>query len=353
MERHTLETRAGSRGSLRGRCGENGGGGEPDGGPSHGGGPRKTASQGSHRDSPGAANPLPPNATAGRSLSPHRARSRLETGSRPRREPYIGLVAATTPNPFSDDPAVTARGLTRRFGCVLALDGIDLDLRWGRCLALVGPNGAGKSTALRLLCGLLRPDAGTVRVAGLDPVRDGRRLRETIGAVPDFPVLYDELTGRENLLAVARLRGIPRGEADRRIEELAAALRLQDSLDRPVAGCSRGERKKAALAAALLHAPPVLFLDEPFEGVDPLSARTIRELLGELRSRGAAVLVTSHVIPLVEAIASDVAILESGRLIAGGSLAEIAAAYGDLESAVLAAGGTAAAAPALPWYRVR
>jgi ABC-2 type transport system ATP-binding protein len=248
-------------------------------------------------------------------------------------------------------PAIRARGLTRRFGAVRAVDGVDLEVPRGALFALIGPNGAGKSTTVRLLSGLLPRDGGALRVLGCDPEPDRVSLAARIGIVPDFPVLYDVLTARENVLRLAAVRGIPRSEAEARLGELAHALGMGDELDAPVHTLSTGTRKKASLASAMIHAPALLFLDEPFEGIDPVAAHRIRLMLGELRARGTTVFVTSHVLPLMEAIASDVAILHEGRLLLSGALPDLVGADRSLEQVLLDRVGAVERVPDLGWYR--
>lgn len=247
-------------------------------------------------------------------------------------------------------PAIRMSQVTRRFGPVLAVDQLALEVAAGSCFALLGSNGAGKSTTVRILSTLLAPDQGVVEVAGLDVTRNPHAVRRVIGVVPDFPVLFDPLTPRENLQQVARLRGFPAAEITTRITELAAALSLEPHLDEPVVGLSHGTKKKAALAVAMLHAPPVLLLDEPFEGIDPLATGTIRDLLATLRARGVTVFLTSHVLPLVETMATHVAVMERGTLRASGTLDQVAGPHGSLEAAFLSLVDGAPAAAELSWY---
>lgn len=242
------------------------------------------------------------------------------------------------------------RQVTRRFGSVLAVDRLDLEVAAGSCFALLGSNGAGKSTTVRMLSTLLSPDQGVVEVAGLDVTRNPHAVRRVIGVVPDFPVLFDPLTPRENLQQVARLRGLPAAQTATRILELAAALSLESHIDEPVIGLSHGTKKKASLAVAMLHAPRVLLLDEPFEGVDPLATGTIRDLLATLRARGVTVFLTSHVLPLVETMATHVAVMERGALRAVGTLDQVVATHGSLEAAFLTLVEGAPAAAELTWY---
>ncbi|MDH3283770.1 MAG: ABC transporter ATP-binding protein [Acidobacteriota bacterium] len=258
----------------------------------------------------------------------------------------MGTVDGTTDRPA----AIRCRGLTRRYGTVNALDGLDLEVPPGAVYAVIGPNGAGKSTAVKVFCGLVPFHDGACTVLGLDPRRDAVTLAARIGVVPDFPVLFDVLSPRENVLRLARIRGIEGNEAGRRLDQLARALLADGELDRPVAALSNGAKRKAMLLAAMIHAPPLLFLDEPFEGIDPFSARTIREMLERLCARGVTVFLTSHVLPFVESLASHVGILSSGRLIASGTLDDVVAESGSLETAMLETLGTSSSAPDLEWY---
>lgn len=243
-----------------------------------------------------------------------------------------------------------ARRLVRRYGALRALDGLDLEVPQGAFFGLLGANGAGKSTALRVLTGLIPADEGEASLLG-NPVRAGSPdIAGLVGLVPDFPVLYDVLTIRENVDHVSRLRGLAPDDARARLDEIALSLALDGHLDVPYASLSQGSRKKAALALALLHAPPLLFLDEPFEGVDPIAARTMRSLLDTLRRRGVTVFVTSHVLPLVESIATHAAVIDEGRCLVSGPLEDVRAGFPDLESAVLARLGRAPVSPELDWY---
>jgi ABC-2 type transport system ATP-binding protein len=248
-------------------------------------------------------------------------------------------------------PAIRIRALRRSFGAVRAVDGIDLDVPPGSLFVLIGPNGAGKSTTVRLLCGLIEADGGEVSVLGLDPARDRVALARRIGLVPDFPVLYEVLSSRDNVRRIASLRGLSRGETDRRLEELAHVLGMNDQLDVPVHSLSTGTRKKAALAAAMIHAPAVLFLDEPFEGIDPLAAHRMRTMLSELRARGTTIFVTSHVLPVVEALASHLAIVHEGRIVLGGPFPAVLEGRENLEQLLIEKVGADPSSIELPWYQ--
>lgn len=258
----------------------------------------------------------------------------------------------TPAHALSSRLALSARGLRRSFGAVRALDGVDLEVPRGAFFALLGTNGAGKTTAVRVFSGLLRADGGEAEVLGfsLRP-RPPRALAAQIGLVPDQPPLFAPLSVRENARHLAGLRGLPRALADGRIAELAAGLGIEAQLDVAAGTLSHGSAKKAALMVAMLHAPALLFLDEPFEGIDPPSARAIRTLLASLCARGATVFMTSHVLPVVASVATHVAVLHAGRVRAAGSLDEVSRGHASLEDAVLAQLGDARSAPELAWYR--
>ncbi|WP_179817319.1 ABC transporter ATP-binding protein [Allostreptomyces psammosilenae] len=220
----------------------------------------------------------------------------------------------------SGPPAVRVRGLTKRFGERLAVAGIDLDLPAGSFVGLVGPNGAGKTTTLSMVTGLLRPDAGTVQVAGHDVWRSPVAVKGRIGVLPEGLRLFERLTGAELLEYTGRLRGLPVSDVRRRTDDLLAVLDLTGARNQLVVDYSTGMRKKIGLAAALIHNPTVLFLDEPFEGVDPVSARTIRHVLERYTASGATVVFSSHVMELVEKLCDWVAVMRGGRVVAQGPL---------------------------------
>jgi ABC-2 type transport system ATP-binding protein len=218
------------------------------------------------------------------------------------------------------DLAVQVRGLRKSFGRVTAVDGIDLDVPRGCFFGLVGPNGAGKTTTLSMATGLLRPDAGTVLVDGIDVWQDPREAKRRIGVLPEGLRLFERLSGRELLEFSGRLRQLPLEVVQERAEELMSTFGLTEASDKLVVDYSTGMRKKVALAVALLHNPGVLFLDEPFEAVDPVSARTIRDVLSRFTSRGGTVVFSSHVMELVERLCDEVAVVAGGRVIAAGEL---------------------------------
>ncbi|MDP9405832.1 MAG: ABC transporter ATP-binding protein [Actinomycetota bacterium] len=227
--------------------------------------------------------------------------------------------------PDPGEPAVAVRGLRKLFGTTTAVAGLDLDVPAGSFFGLVGPNGAGKTTTLRMVTGLLRPDAGVVRVLGVDAWADPLTVRRLIGVLPEDLQLFDRLTGRQLLTYTGLLRGMPADTVAARSDELLGVLGLSDAADVFVVDYSHGMRKKVALAAALLHGPRLLFLDEPFEAIDPVSARTLRAVLGRHRDAGGTIVCSSHVMEIVERLCDHVAVVSAGRLVASGPLDEVRA----------------------------
>ncbi|WP_206281430.1 ABC transporter ATP-binding protein [Streptomyces albidoflavus] len=237
--------------------------------------------------------------------------------------------------PTAAVPAVRVRGLWKRFGQQTAVAGIDLELPAGKFIGLVGPNGAGKTTTLSMVTGLLRPDEGTVEVAGRDVWRDPVEVKARIGVLPEGLRLFERLSGRELLAYVGRLRGLPGEVTDQRATQLLDVLGLAGSQHKLVVDYSTGMRKKIGLASALLHNPEVLFLDEPFEGVDPVSAQTIREVLEGYTASGATVVFSSHVMELVESLCDWVAVMAAGTIRADGAVAEVRGEAASLQAAFL------------------
>ncbi|WP_455351118.1 ABC transporter ATP-binding protein [Streptomyces sp. SYSU K217416] len=231
--------------------------------------------------------------------------------------------------------AVRVEGLWKRFGDQIAVAGIDLELPAGKFIGLVGPNGAGKTTTLSMVTGLLRPDQGRVEITGRDVWRDPAEVKARIGVLPEGLRLFERLSGRELLAYTGRLRGLPGDEVDKRATQLLDVLDLAGAQHKLVVDYSTGMRKKIGLAAALLHNPEVLFLDEPFEGVDPVSAQTIRGVLERYTASGATVVFSSHVMELVESLCDWVAVMAAGRIRAQGTLAEVRGDAPSLQSAFL------------------
>ncbi len=222
-------------------------------------------------------------------------------------------------------PAIAIRGLGKRFGDVVAVRGIDLDVPRGSFFGLVGPNGAGKTTTLSMATGLLRPDAGSVYVLGRDVWADPVAAKHLLGVLPDGLRLFDRLTGLQLITYAGLLHGLPRDLALARAGELVTALGLTEAQGKLVVDYSAGMTKKVTLATALVHAPRVLVLDEPFEAVDPVSAATIRSILADFVVAGGTVVLSSHVMDLVERICTHVAVISDGLVLAQGTVDEVRA----------------------------
>lgn len=223
------------------------------------------------------------------------------------------------------EPAILTENLSRTFGDLTAVDGINLSVTTGQFFGFLGPNGAGKSTTIKMLTGLLAPTSGRVRLLGLDFASDPVAVKRQIGVVPEGMGLFERLTGAEYLNFVGRMYGLDRDTAKRRSDELLHFMQLDDRTRSVIADYSHGMQKKLALAAAVIHGPRILFLDEPFEGVDALAAGALKTLLARMTERGVTIFLTSHVLEIVERLCSHVAIIHKGRLVAQGSLDELRA----------------------------
>ena len=230
---------------------------------------------------------------------------------------------------------IAVSGLRKTFGDVIAVDDVSFAAEDGRITGLLGPNGAGKSTTLRMLYGLMAPEAGEVAVDGVDVQRRTMAAQERIGALPDTHALYPRLTGRENIRYFARLRGIPADVTEGRLEEFVRLLEMADFVDRRAKGYSHGERSRVLLARALIHEPRNVLLDEPTNGLDVMSTRRMRDLIRELRDRGCAVLFSSHIMQEVSLLCDHIVIVAAGRVVAAGSPDAIRESAGceDLEDA--------------------
>ncbi len=223
------------------------------------------------------------------------------------------------------DIAIATDKLTRLFGNLTAVDSVDLRVQAGQFFGFLGPNGAGKSTTIKMLTGLLAPTSGRMELLGLDFQANPVEVKRQIGVVPEGMGLFDRLTGMEYLLFVGRMYGLDRATTGKRSEELLEFMQLADREKTMIADYSHGMQKKLALAAAVIHRPRILFLDEPFEGVDALAAGALKALLGRMTERGVTIFLTSHVLEIVERLCSHVGIIHQGKLVAQGSMEELRA----------------------------
>ena len=219
--------------------------------------------------------------------------------------------------------AIETHGLTRDFGQFRAVNGVDLAVPAGSFYGFLGPNGAGKSTTIKCLTGLLKPTAGSMRILGLDPLAEPVAVKRRIGVVPEDLALFDRLTARETLTFVADVHGIDSGTTTHRSADLLRLMALEDAANTLVTDYSHGMRKKLSLAAALLPAPRLLFLDEPFEGIDAVASRQIKELLVSFVARGGTIFLTSHILEIVERLSTHIGVIAEGRLVAQAPIAEL------------------------------
>src|SRR5499427_1209736 len=224
-----------------------------------------------------------------------------------------------------DVPAITTDKLTRRFGELVAVEDVNLQVAAGQFFGFLGPNGAGKSTTIKMLTGLLAASSGRIEILGTDLAQNPVEVKRQIGVVPEGMALFGRLTGAEYLNFVGRMYGLDRETAAKRTGELLEFMQLADQPKKLVTDYSHGMQKKLALAAAVIHGPKILFLDEPFEGVDAIAAGTLKTMLQRMISRGATIFLTSHVLEIVERLCSHVGIIHHGRLVAQGSLEELRA----------------------------
>ena len=233
---------------------------------------------------------------------------------------------STTQAPVeAQPPALAIRGLVKIFGNLVAVANLNLDIPKGSFYGFVGPNGAGKTTTLNMATGLLTPDQGTAYVNGIDVWKDDSAARAQLGVMPDGMRLLDRLSGPDFLVHVGMLRGLDRETARQRAHQLLDTLDLTDAGKKLISDYSAGMTKKISLAAALIHAPSLLVLDEPFEAVDPVSAANIRQILQDFTSRGGTVILSSHVMATVQQLCTHVAVINHGQVLASGATEEVAA----------------------------
>jgi ABC-2 type transport system ATP-binding protein len=249
-------------------------------------------------------------------------------------------------------PAIEIRGLRKVYGEKAAVDGLTLTVERGCFFGFLGPNGAGKTTTIRMLMGLAPPTAGEIRILGRRMPEEALEIKARIGLVPDESLLFDHLTGGEFVEFVGRMYGLGRELARKRARELMELFELDTAGRKLIAEYSKGMRKRVAMAAALIHRPELFLLDEPFEGVDAVGARLMKDILQEQVRQGATIFLTSHVLEVVERLCDRVAIIHQGRLIVEGAMEELRAGEETLEDLfVRVVGGPARAAEALDWLR--
>jgi ABC-2 type transport system ATP-binding protein len=229
----------------------------------------------------------------------------------------------------STETALEVRDLRKSYGNAVALQGVSFSVKSGSCFGLLGPNGAGKSTTMKILTGIVTADAGTVRVLGLDAAKQQNAIRRQVGYVPQEITLYEPLSARDNLVFFGEMYGIRGAELRQRIQEVLRATGLEQRANEPVSKFSGGMKRRVNIAAALLHRPKLLILDEPTVGIDPQSRNYIFEMIWSLKAQGVTIIYSTHYMEEVEVLCDDVAIIDHGRVIAQGSLAELLDRFGE------------------------
>ena len=261
---------------------------------------------------------------------------------------YGGHMDVTQIFPPDLRAAVSIRGLNKQFGDKVAVNGLSLDIPTGSFYGLVGPNGAGKTTTLNMVTGMLVPDRGSAMILGVDVWSDVNRAKRSIGVMPQPDQIFDRLTGSQLLLYAGMLRGMQRDEVTRRAQDLLRAFDLEGASNTMVIDYSAGMTKKICLAAAMIHSPRVLVLDEPFESVDPVSSANLRDILAEYASTGGTVIISSHVMALVQKMCTHVAVIDRGQVKAAGTVEQVAAGE-DLDDRFLELVGGRHGAAHLAW----
>ena len=231
----------------------------------------------------------------------------------------------------SSSPAISVRELRKVYGNKAAVDGLSLTVPRGCFFGFLGPNGAGKSTTIRMLTGLIPPTSGSIELLGMPMPEQGLEIKKRIGLVPDESLLFDRLTGGEFLEFVGRMYGLPRPMARERARALLGLFELEDNGRKLIAEYSKGMRKRVAMAASLIHHPDLFLMDEPFEGVDAVGARLMKDILMDQVKRGATIFLTSHVLEVVERLCDRVAIINDGKIVTEGTLDELRAGSETLE----------------------
>lgn len=250
---------------------------------------------------------------------------------------------------MDDSFAIRVRNLRKMYGTKAAVDGLDLEVPRGSFFGFLGPNGAGKTTTIRMLMGLAAPTSGEIELLGLAMPQEALEIKQKIGLVPDESLLFDNLTGTEYLEFVGRMYSLDRATSRRRGGELLDLFQLEDAGGKLIGEYSKGMRKRVAMAAALIHGPELFLMDEPFEGVDAVGARLMKELLQEQVRHGGTVFLTSHVLEVVERLCDRVAIIHEGKLVLQGSMADLRAGSETLEDAFVRVVGGAQVAEPLDW----
>ena len=256
--------------------------------------------------------------------------------------------------------AIHVRNLTKQFGNLVAVDAITLEVKRGTLFGFVGPNGAGKTTTVNMLTGLLKPTSGTIKILGLDLEKSPVEIKQSMGVMPEGLALYEQLTGEEYLHFVGRMYGLEKEDIHSRSEELFQFMDLQDFRKTYIYEYSMGMKKKLSLASIFIHDPEVLFLDEPFEGIDPASSKLIRDALEQMREKGATIFLTSHILPIVEKVCTEICIINKGKIIFTSPTEQIRERmkdeisqkrYDDLEDVFLTLIGTEQDGKELSWLR--